>query len=140
MNKRNKCPYCGADIDYKHRLKYVRNKGRDVSCIKCGKLMSLSYRKTAFFMGAIFFAGLVAMNTFYLFFTKNRTVIPNLILTMALIVLYLMLVPVNVRFKKIAGQEEEQPKLKKNRHRHKKDKKQKITFDENPLENTTFDR
>lgn len=91
-------------------------------------------------MGLIFFTALVAMNTFYMFFTKNSTIIPNLIMTVCFIFIYMAIVPTKVRFRKIMGQEEEQPKLKKNRHRHKKDKKQNITFNENPLINTTFDK
>ncbi len=139
MSNHSKCPYCGAQIDYKRRMRYVKDKGRNAKCIKCGKIMRVSYKRAAAFIGIIFFVVLVAMNTFYMFFTKNSTIIPNLIMTVLFILLYMALVPAMVRFRKIAGQEEEPPKLKKNRHRHKKEKNNKIEINENPLKNTTFD-
>ncbi len=139
MSKRKVCPYCKAKIDYGRRLKAVKSKANQITCIKCGKIMSIAYKKSAFLLGLIFFIALIAINTFYLFLTKNQTVIPNLVMTVAFIALYMAIVPTLLRFGKIAGQEDEPPKLKKNRRRHKKDKKQKIEFDENPLKNTTFD-
>ncbi len=140
MSKRKTCPYCTAKIDYGRRLKAVKSKSKEMPCIKCGKLMRVSYRKSAFFMGVIFFIALIGLNTITLFLTKSRTIIPNLVMTVAFIALYMSIVPTLLRFGEIAGQEDEPPKLKKNRHRHKKDKKQKIEFDENPLKNTTFDK
>ena len=140
MSKQSKCPYCSAQIDYKHRTKYVKDKSKEVKCIKCGKLMKMSYRRAAAFWGFVFFVGLIGINTVYLFFTKNKTIIPNLVLTVVFIVIYMLIVPQMAVFRKIPGQEDALPKLKKNRHRHKKDKNDKIEFEEDPIKNTAFDK
>lgn len=140
MFRLDKCPYCGFKFDYTRCSMATHSKDKTFACRKCGKLMSVSYKKSAFVMGVIFFVALIAMNTLYLSAAKNTTIIPNLVMTIIFIVLYMVLVPLLVRFGKLPGQEEPPQKLKKNRHRHKKDKPDKIEFDENPLQNTTFDK
>lgn len=139
MFKLAKCPYCGFKFDYTRCSKAMHSKYKTFTCRKCSKIMSVSYKKSAFVMGVVFFVALIAINTIYLSFAKSRTIIPNLVMTIIFIVLYMVLVPLRVRFGKLPGQEEEPPKLKKNRHRHKKDKPHKLEFEENPLKNTTFD-
>ena len=83
---------------------------------------------------------LVFVNTVYLFHSKSQTIIPNIVLTVLFILVYLVIVPLRLTFGKIDGQEDPPEKLKKNRHRHKKTKNTKIEFEDNPIKGTSFDK
>ena len=137
MLKLPECPYCGHKFDYSRASKSLREK--NLRCRKCGKLMKVSYKLSAVKTAILFFVFLVALNTAYLFHTKNQTIIPNLIITIFFIIVYLAVLPLKVRFLPIPGQEDPPEKLKKNRHRHKKTKNKTIEFDEDPIKGTTFD-
>ena len=137
MLKLPQCPYCGFKYDYTRAKKSMHEK--QYACKKCGKLMTVAYKKSATGMAFIFFVVLIVFNTFYLFFTKSQTIIPNIVFTVLFICLYLVLVPLKVTYGKIAGQEDEPEKLKKNRHRHKKTKKVQEDTEENPLKDTSFE-
>ncbi len=138
MLKLPMCPYCGYKFDYSRSSKALHEK--NVKCKKCGKLMKVSYRLSAAKMAVLFFVFLIVLNTVYLFHTKNQTIIPNIVITVVFIAVYLVLVPLTIKFGVIPGQEDPPEKLKKNRHRHKKTKNKDIEFNENPIENTTFDQ
>lgn len=132
------CPYCGYKFDYSRSSRALH--GNAVKCRKCGKLMNVSYKLSAAKTAAVFFVFLVVFNVVYLFNTKNQTIIPNIIITIVFIILYIVIVPLQIKFSTIPGQEDPPEKLKKNRHRHKKTKNQNIEFNENPIENTIFDQ
>lgn len=132
------CPYCGFKFDYSPARKALHEK--QVKCKKCGKLMSVSYKLAAAKTAILFFVFLVFVNTVYLFNSKSQTIIPNIILTVLFIFVYMAIVPLKVSFGKIEGQEDPPEKLKKNRHRHKKTKNSMPKFDENPIEGTSFDK
>jgi len=114
------CPYCGYKFDYAPAKRALRAK--QVKCKKCGKQMSVRFKRAAFIMGVKFFVFLVFINTVYLFNSKSRTILPNIIMTVLFIVIYLVIVPLKVSMDKIEGEDEPPQKLKKNRHRHKKTK------------------
>lgn len=115
------CPYCGFKFDYSKARKTLSEK--QVKCKKCGKIMSVSYKLAAAKTAVVFFVFLVFVNTVYLFHSKSRTIIPNIVLTVVFIFVYLAIIPLKIKFGKIDGQEDPPEKLKKNRHRHKKTKK-----------------
>ena len=137
MLKLPKCPYCGFGFDYSKAAKSLHEK--EVKCRKCGKIMSVSYKLAAARTAILFFVFLVFVNTVYLFHSKSQTIIPNIVLTVIFIFVYMAIVPLKITFGKIEGQDDPPEKLKKNRHRHKKTKNCKIEFEENPIENTSFD-
>lgn len=132
------CPYCGFKFDYSAAKKNLREK--EVKCKKCGKVMSVSYKLAAAKTAVLFFVFLVFVNTVYLFHSKSQTIIPNIVLTVIFIFVYLFIVPLRITFGKINGQEDPPEKLKKNRHRHKKTKNAKIEFEDNPIKDTSFDK
>ena len=132
------CPYCGFKFDYSAAKKALREK--EVKCRKCGKTMSVSYKLAAVKTAVLFFVFLVFVNTVYLFHSKSQTIIPNIVLTVVFILVYLAIVPLRITFGKIDGQEDPPEKLKKNRHRHKKTKNTKIEFEDNPIKGTSFDK
>ncbi len=132
------CPYCGYKFDYAPAKNALKEK--QVKCKKCGKLMSVSFKKAAAKTAFLFFVFLVFVNTLYLFNSKSRTIIPNVVLTVVFIFVYLAIVPLKISFGKIDGQEDPPEKLKKNRHRHKKTKNNLPEFNDNPIEGTSFDK
>jgi len=110
-----------------------------VKCKKCGKKMSVRFMGAAVRMALWFFVFLVFLNTVYLFNSKSQTIIPNIIITLLFIGLYLVIVPLKISMEKIEGQEDPPQILKKNRHRHKKSKNNLPKFQENPIKGTSFD-
>lgn len=132
------CPYCGCKYNYSRVKKHMKCK--EVQCKSCGKRFAVVYKKSALIMAALFFIAMIAFNTFYLFNSKSTTLLPNVIFTVAAIVLYICLVPLIVKYEKISGQDDPLEKLKKNRHRYKKQKNTSVEIAENPLKNTTFDK
>lgn len=137
MLKLPQCPYCSYKSDYSHARKAMTKK--EIVCRKCGKRMTVSYKKASVPMGLIFLVVLIALNTMYLYAGNAKTLLPNLIFTVVIIAVFAALVPLKVTYGKIEGEEDEPPKLKKNRHRHKKSKGNDVSADENPLKNTSFD-
>lgn len=131
------CPFCGSKNDYAWVKKHLHDK--PLVCRSCKKKLTVVYKRYALGLAAVFFAITLAISTAYMFFSKNQTVLPDLIFILVMIFAYLALVPLCVRYRKIDGQEPPAEKLKKNRHRHKKIKNTDVKFDENPLEGTSFD-
>ena len=86
MLKLPQCPYCGFKYDYSRAKKSMHEK--QMTCKKCGKVMSVAYKKAAIKMAFLFFVVLIALNTLYLFGTKSETIYPNLIITIVFILLY----------------------------------------------------
>lgn len=136
MLKLPECPYCGCKYDYGRVKKHIHDK--TIECRSCKKMMAVTYKKTATKTAVILFLALIVLNTFYISFTKSETIYPNIIFTVLFIFIFIFLVPLMVKYHKIAGQET-QEKLKKNRHRYKKNKNQKTEFNEDPLKGTQFD-
>ncbi len=133
------CPYCGRQMGYKASIMLMDKK--QTSCRKCGKLSKVRYKGRCAWLAAVFIAVLIVLNTLMLFSENNKTLIPNMVVTVAVIIIYLALTPLTVRLCEIEGQRDRQPvqKLKKNRHRQKKTKYTDVKFDENPLKGTSFD-
>lgn len=140
MLKLPKCPYCGYTFDYSRSAKALRQK--QIKCIKCGKKIDISYKAAAVAMAVVFFVFLVGMNTIYFFHANSKTILPNLIFTILFIIIYLSLLPLKVKMKKSAAQDEPPKKLKKNRHRHVKSKNnnQPPSTEKNPIKGTVFDK
>lgn len=138
MLKLPQCPYCSYKSDYSQAKKAMSSK--ELVCRKCGKRMAVSYKKASVPMALIFVAALIVLNTAYLFAGTSKTLLPNLIFTLVTIAVFAALLPLKVTYGKIAGEEDEPPKLKKNRKRHIKTKNNAIETDENPLKNTSFDK
>lgn len=132
------CPYCGHSVGYDPAKKSMRVK--QIKCIKCGKKMSVSYKKSAAKTAVWFVLFMVFVNTLFLFSANNKTLLPNLIFTVVFIFVYMAIVPLTVKYDKIDGEEDPPKKLKKNRHRHEKTKNRMTQFDDNPLKGTTFEK
>ncbi len=137
MFKLPECPYCGKKLGYKASASLMS--GKTMKCRKCGKLSQVKYRARCVKLAVVFAALLITLNTLMLFSENNKTLLPNIILTVGVIIIYLALTPLNVRLFEIEGQRDPEPKRKKNRRRHKKTKYNEVEFDENPLKGTTFD-
>ena len=133
------CPYCGKQLDYKASVQILNNREKQHECRRCKKLSAVKYKaacaKSALIIGAV----TIALNTLMLFKAVGVTLLPNLVVTIIAIVLYMVLMPLHVKLFELEGQKEPEPKLKKNRHRHKKVKLQDVEFDKEPLKGTSFD-
>ena len=139
MPKLPVCPYCGRVLEYKESAAAMRVK--EYRCRKCKKLSRVSSLLRRVILGAVLAAALIAVNTLMLFSENNKTLLPNLIVTLIGIAMYFIFSPLCTRLAEIEGQRdtEPQPKLKKNRHRQKKTRYKDVTFKQNPLEGTSFD-
>ena len=131
------CPYCGKAVRYTDSKRLMREKRSE--CRSCHKRSAVKYKAACVKMGAVFAALLIGLNTLMFFKGNNKTLLPNLIVTVSAIFVYMILTPLTVRLTEIEGQREDEPKLKKNRHRHKKTKYSDVSFEEDPLKGTSFD-
>lgn len=134
-----RCPYCKKQLDYKNAFRAKNSPDKQYKCRRCGKLSSVRHRAANAKTAAIFGAAAIALNTLMFFKASSKTLLPNLIVTLVFIIVYLVLTPLNVTLHEIASQKEPEPKLKKNRHRHKKTKNEDIKFNEEPLKGNSFD-
>ncbi len=137
MLKLPSCPYCGKQFGYKASAAMTGQKTAE--CRKCRKLSQIRFKAGCAKMAAVFAAVLIAINTLMIFSGNNKTLIPNFVVTVAVILVFIALVPLKVKLLEIEGQREPEPKLKKNRHRRKKTRYEEVKFKENPLEGTSFD-
>lgn len=119
MFKAGLCPYCEKKIDYKKRAIAISDK--NYLCRHCNKNSQVIYIKSAVLLGIIFVSILIALNILILSKGHNQTIIPNFVITVVSIIIYLVLLPLTTEFIKKQDEEETQ-KLKKNRHRHKRTK------------------
>lgn len=131
------CPYCGKSVRYTDSKRLMREKHSE--CRGCRKKSAVKYKAACVKMGAVFAALLIGLNTLMFYKGNNKTLLPNLIVTVGAIFVYMILTPLTVRLIEIDGQREAEPKLKKNRHRHKKTKYSDVNFEEDPLKGTSFD-
>ncbi len=135
------CPYCGREYNYS-TVKKLKHK-KEFVCAKCKKKMAVTYIKHAALWGILSFFIILAIDTLFLIFTSSQTIYPNVFLTIALIIVYLILTPLMVQFHKMDGQENSDGvKRKKNRRRHAKTSKEKYplpNIEKDPLRDTGFD-
>lgn len=132
------CPYCKRRSDYRESKGFMHSK--NAKCRRCGKISAVKYKAACVRLAVLLAAALIGLNTLIFFKGNNKTLLPNLIVTVTAIVAYLLITPFKVKLEEIAGQrDDEHHKLKKNRHRHKKTKYKDVSFEDHPLKGTSFD-
>ena len=127
------CPYCGKMLDYKASVNAINTKSGRFECRRCRKFSAIKYKAACAKWAVIFALALIALNA------AGKTILPNLVVTITAIIIYIALMPFHLKLSEIDGQREPEPKLKKNRHRKKKTKYKEVEFDEEPLKGTSFD-
>ncbi len=120
MFKSGVCPYCGSTIEYKKRSSAIRENSH--VCRKCMKRSTVRFKQSGVMLGIIFAVVLIALNVLMFAKGHNKTVIPNFVITIGAIILYLSLLPLTTEFIRIES-EDPPRKLKKNRRRHIRDKR-----------------
>ena len=133
------CPYCGKMLDYKASVNAINTKSGRFECRRCGKFSAIKYKAACAKWAVIFALALIALNSAIFFNAAGKTILPNLVVTITAIIIYIALMPFHLKLSEIDGQREPEPKLKKNRHRKKKTKYKEVEFDEEPLKGTSFD-